>query len=168
MQALEMRSPVIGVPPVVRIDRPRDSKFSTPWHQDYWYSFSEGWSLTAWAPLAPMDAAMGYLKVIPESHSLGLVPAKHYIYCNEPYEPLKPIDESRSIQVEVRFGEILIFDQKLLHRSGENRSKQCRVSAQFRFNDLYQCSATQTSYISVYSKFVYDSQTKYFSEGESK
>jgi hypothetical protein len=37
---------------------------------------------------------------------------------------------------ELRFGEVLVFNQKLVHQSGRNISEAIRFSIQVRFSDL--------------------------------
>lgn len=74
VEGLGVESPSLGTLPVIRIDRPGEEFRSTPWHQDYWFSFSSLKSIVVWIPLGHISKVMGWLSVIPGSHKEGFRP----------------------------------------------------------------------------------------------
>lgn len=48
---LSLKSVSLGTVPLVRLDRPRNEHFSTPWDQDFWFSQSSEASIIIWFPL---------------------------------------------------------------------------------------------------------------------
>lgn len=159
-----LTKPTLGTVPLIRIDRPGDEKYTTPWHQDKWFSLSSDHSVVLWAPLGDMDESMGFLQVIPGSHKAGIVSFKNRTSGREPYEPVIPPSEEQSIQVKMNFGDILIFHQDLLHRSNINQSRNCRVSMQLRFNDMYKQPYPHTTFTANHSEHVLQKQKMFLRE----
>ena len=155
---LEINFPTLGTVPMIRIDRPKNEFFSTPWHQDYWYSFSSFDSVVLWAPLGEINKSHGYLKILPNSHKEGLIPFTENKNSNEPFTVDSNIDESKSVELKINFGEILIFKQTLLHKSGLNNSDQSRVSIQLRYNKMDSTSDIFSTFRSVHSSYVKNNQ----------
>lgn len=153
--------PTPGTVPLVRIDRPNADHFLTPWHQDYWYSFLCDNSIVIWTSLGEVTEDMGLLEVIPGSHLRGVVPFKKYEKGAEPYEPVESLDAAKPITVATAKDEILVFNQKLLHRSGKNRSNTVRVSLQIRYNDLMTAKEMTSTFTANHSSFVQNAQSKY-------
>ena len=137
LNALGIETPSLGTFPMVRIDRPGQTKFLTPWHQDHWFSFTSQNSVTIWAPMGHVTDKHGMLRVIPGSHRNGVIQFKEYAFGHEPFEPAEPINEAAAIDVFVPFGKVLLFRQQLLHKSGFNSSEECRVTLQIRYNDMH-------------------------------
>lgn len=159
-----IRKPTLGTVPLIRIDRPGDTKYSTPWHQDKWFSLSSVHSVVLWAPMGPIEPSMGYLQVIPGSHKGGMVNFKKRATGREPYEPVDAPDEGQSIPVQMKYGEAIIFHQDLLHRSNMNTSVRCRVSLQLRFNDMYRQPYPHSSFTAQHSEHVVQHQRKYLQD----
>lgn len=137
LRSISVRAPTIGTFPICRIDRPNDATFQTPWHQDHWFSFTSPNSVTLWAPLGPVTDDHGRLRVMPRSHKAGVYEFREYMGGHEPFEPVDPINEDDAVEVSVPFRKVLIFRQGLLHKSGWNKSTQCRVTLQVRYNDMH-------------------------------
>jgi hypothetical protein len=153
-----LSSVTLGTVPVVRIDRPKTKVFATPWHQDYWFSHSAENSVVIWFPLTDLVADMGFLRAVPSPSNYGIVKFKEYKDGHEPFEPVKKIDESDAIDLECSFGEILIFYQSLLHRSGDNLSNKCRVSSQLRFNNMNNQQFPFSTFVPKHSEYVIQRQ----------
>ena len=147
-------SATLGTIPVVRIDRPKTNIFATPWHQDYWFSQSAENSIVIWFPLTELHADMGFLRAIRSPSNYGIVKFKEYKEGHEPFEPVKKIDESQAIDLECTFGDILIFYQSLLHKSGDNLSDKCRVSSQLRFNNMNNQRLPFSTFVAKHSEYV--------------
>ena len=161
---LGLHSPALGTVPLVRIDRPKEEKFLTPWHQDYWYSYASLDSVVVWIPLGPLTKEHGKLNVAINTHKNGEVKYREFVEGNEPYVADLDIKQEQTLEVEVNFGEILIFKQSLLHKSGYNQSDSCRVSMQLRFNEMYKQEFPFSSFVAKHSDYVKDRQIKSLSK----
>ncbi|MCP2680205.1 hypothetical protein NHF45_11765 [Maricaulaceae bacterium NA33B04] len=58
VKAAGLERPVAGTNPLVRLDRPGDVRFTTPLHQDYWYSLLSDRAVVIWMALGPLDDDM--------------------------------------------------------------------------------------------------------------
>ncbi len=138
LKSLGIKSPTFSTVPCMRIDRPNENFFATPWHQDYWYSFISNESVTIWIPLLQIPKSMGRLIVLPKSHKFGLKKFNNAKNSNDPFVisdlPKKQLSNQK--EVNVPYGSILIFNQCLLHKSGINKSNNCRISIQLRYNSF--------------------------------
>jgi len=150
----------VGTIPVVRIDRPHEDFRLTPWHRDYWFSFLSENSIVIWFPLGEVDQQMGLLKVIPGSHKIENIPFRERD-SSEPYEPIEDYDKHPgAIDVNCGIDQMLIFSQKLLHKSGVNRSQKIRVSIQLRFNDISDIASMTSSFGVSTSQYSKEAQIK--------
>lgn len=136
--------------PIIRIDLPQDTIYSTPFHQDYWYSLLCESSVVVWFPILPLTRQQGYLRIIPNSHRNGFIP---YVERTKGFnEPLEARDEhgnldKKAIEVPIAEDEILIFSQLLLHASGFNQSDFARLTLQLRYNDLENMKVLGASFV---------------------
>ena len=74
---------------------------------------------------------------------------------------LKKKDKFEIEKIFLKENQILIFNQKLLHESSKNKSKdKPRLSAQIRFNDLKNLSDLTSSFKFVSSEFVQKKQNQ--------
>lgn len=161
-----IKKPCFGTRPQVRVDMPRDEKFSFKSHQDYPFNLGSKNSVTIWIPLQDTDYNMGTLKVSPQSHrnkkiykyatnnknfNIDIsklvkkkVPAKnHYsVALNDNLFNFK--------SVKVRAGEALVFSQFLVHKSGDNISNKVRFSVQLRYTDLAEQDYIKRKYFLYY------------------
>lgn len=158
-ETLGVKSVSLGTVPLIRLDRSHNNLFSTPWHQDYWFSQSSPDSVVVWFPLTKMVKEIGFLSVIPNPASYGILEFKdHDKGRSFFFEPVESIDETKSITLDCNFGDILIFKQSLLHRSGLNNSGRTRVSCQLRYNDMYRQDFGFSTFTAINSNFVKDRQ----------
>jgi hypothetical protein len=154
-----VKRPAPSTMPVVRFDRPGESKFLTPVHQDYWYSMLSPNSLTLWFGGVPLTRAMGLLEVIPGTHRLGLLPTRPFSVEN-PFTTAESFSDDRFVPVEVPDDAVLVFNQMLVHRSTPNLSDRVRFSIQVRYNDLETLSEPTSSFTSKWSRHVLAAQAK--------
>jgi len=161
-----LSQPTFGTAPLIRIDRPGEKKYQTPWHQDIWYSFASDASVVVWMPLGEIAAEQGHLVILPGSHKNGAVPFRVYEEGHEPFTPCQAPDESRQQAVPVMFGDILIFKQTLLHKSGDNLSSRCRVSMQLRYNEMKDQAYPFASFVPKYSDHVVQQQKKHLASND--
>lgn len=123
--------PSLDLGPQLRCDMPIENQSVFLRHQDYTYNIGSNDSVTVWTPLQNTSVKEGCLLCVPKSHKMGIFSHLNGI-----------IDESLSfdfIPVEVKYGQSLIFNQKLVHQSGVNTSDKIRFSIQLRFSNLH-CS----------------------------
>ena len=115
-----------------RIDQPLDPyKRKVPWHQEIVYYVPRSDFIQTWAPLvADASVANGTIEICPGSHSEIAKQSYHegegddyrYIVDDDVIKKYNPIS------VEMKLGQLLIFNSKLIHRSGNNQSNQVRYS----------------------------------------
>lgn len=128
MEELEFKLPILDLPPHIRCDMPIKGQSIFEQHQDYSYNLGSANSVTIWLPLQDTNVEHGALYVAQGTHLDGVYPNIKGV-----------IDENYIFdfqQCPIALGEALIFDQKLVHKSGVNYSDQVRFSIQLRFTDL--------------------------------
>ena len=124
----KFKEPIHNLQPLLRVDLPikEQSRFSQ--HQDYAYNCGSENSVTIWIPLQDTSFKEGSLLVCAKSH------------LNEVYPNKKGIIEKKFKfkfeNCDVKYGQAIIFNQKLVHASGYNCSDKIRFSVQLRFSDL--------------------------------
>ena len=104
-----------------------------PFHQDAVYFMFEPQDscLGVWIPLDPVDEKNGTLEVVPRSHTEGVKEhgAREGInfgaFAAEGVEGEEDVHR-RSIALEMRLGECLLFNTRLYHRSGGNETDRHR------------------------------------------
>ncbi len=100
--------------------KPKGKKNGVPWHQDFLSRPNESTKYIAWIAIDDATQENGCLKVIPGSHQSGFfdwytIPGEaHHDRVKKEY-----IDESQAQYVELKAGDVLIFNQYLLHSSDE-------------------------------------------------
>lgn len=111
---------------------PQDPDYTYTWHKDTFYTIPQSRYVQIWAPLIqPSSVQNGTLRICPESHlhghkgqiKLNNVPNRHKYIVGQ-----SEVDKYSQMNVEMKLGSVLIFDQGLIHRSGENNSGQVRYS----------------------------------------
>ena len=152
---LNIKKPVIGTGPQIRIDKPKDKKYITPNHQDYWYSFLSDNAVTFWFNLTSVKLKDGPLIIYEKSHNKGL------LGFNNKHKATFEVKEKQNFQqkkIYLKKNEILVFNQFLVHKSGTNISKKPRISIQIRYNDLLSLKKNTSSFIFFNSKYVVNKQ----------
>lgn len=128
LKQLGLEHPILEVPPLLRCDMPIQGQSIFQQHQDYPYNIGSANSVTIWIPLQDTTEQEGALLVAPGTHTQGIFPNSRGIITAE--------HDFEFESCPVKMGEVLIFDQKLVHQSGFNRSDRIRFSIQLRFSDL--------------------------------
>lgn len=109
---------------------------ATLWHQDirYW-SFDRPELISVWLALGDEVAANGALKMIPGSHreqlDRGRLDAELFLR-PELQENQELIDSA--VLVELRAGDVVLFDAQTFHAAGMNRSDTVKLSAVFTYH----------------------------------
>ena len=108
---------------------------ATGWHRDirYW-SFQQSNLITVWLALGDEDAHNGSLWVIPGSHRWQLEPAQldQRDFLREDLPANRPL-VAQGIALSLQAGDVLLFDSRLFHAAGANRSAQRKLSVAFAY-----------------------------------
>ncbi|MDX2184418.1 MAG: phytanoyl-CoA dioxygenase family protein [Gemmatimonadaceae bacterium] len=122
-----------------RIDPPKDDRRTYGWHQEVFYSIPRSRFLQTWAPLVdPSSVANGTVEVCVGSHREGVarqswneVPGRAVqIIVDEALTEKYPKQK-----ILLNVGQLLIFDYRLFHRSGDNQSSRVRYSLVGMYHD---------------------------------
>ena len=111
--------------------KPAHHGASTPWHQDeaYWSPEHEHTSLSIWMPLQDVDAKMGCMHFVPQSHKLEILPHRP-IGNNSKVHGLELVegayDVSAAVGCPLKAGGVTIHKQRTLHYAPPNNSDQPR------------------------------------------
>jgi len=128
----------------VRIDYPQEDRFLFPWHQDYTYDPSSPGGLVYWIPLKNVREENGSIEIASGSHKRGIRKVRVVNESNEKssgsklyeIEDLSDIEKASRFFAELDYGQFIIFNNLLLHRSGANQSKATRWTIQIRYGDF--------------------------------
>lgn len=130
--------PLICVKPIIFFNSPylakQEAHYKTPPHQD-WRSMQGSLnSLVIWIPLMDIIPELGPIEFILKSHLEGLKETAD----GGLFQNIKAgqYDEKSFKPINVKMGDMVIFSSFLIHRSGNNTSKNIRWSMHFRYNDL--------------------------------
>ncbi|MEZ0608519.1 phytanoyl-CoA dioxygenase family protein [Fibrella sp. WM1] len=148
IKALGLTEPVIAVRPSMQFNSRFLSKDgNTYWrlgaHQDWRNGQGSLDSVVVWFPMVPAGEEIGALQVIPGSHRDGLMQADAAGYAGVIGEE---IDDSRYVQTEYEVGDMLFFSALLVHRSGNNVTRNIRWSVQLRYNNLAEPTFIERGY----------------------
>jgi hypothetical protein len=110
---------------------------ATPWHRDgcpFVNLENTESAVTAWIAVFDVMRENGALRVIPKSHasgslSIGSPNERHIAGCVHP----RKSDEHTAVDVELRAGEMIIFDVSTVHGSLPNQSSCSRYAYAARF-----------------------------------
>lgn len=121
----------------VRPKLPNEKLTTLPWHQDsaYMPHTENDTHLTVWLPLVDVKAENGALQFLPGSHRMGL--QTYYRVEGEAFAVpvLPPTSSDTEIDtLEMKKGDLLIFNNLVFHRSLLNRSDTIGWSGDFRFS----------------------------------
>lgn len=115
-----------------RIDMSQDTTFSLDWHQEAHYSIKGSDFIQLWAPVInDIGKINGSIKVLVSSNNAGVVETDDYVpeIGHAQYKPKqKIIDQFNEKQVELKFGQVLLFSNTLIHKSGDNNSGLPRLT----------------------------------------
>ncbi|HEV7351159.1 phytanoyl-CoA dioxygenase family protein [Telluribacter sp.] len=144
--------PVIGARPAMQFN----SRFlakdgSKHWkldaHQDWRTGQGSLDSTVVWFPMVTAGEEIGALQVIPGSHTTGLLEASTSGYQGGITTTLR---EEDFVQTDFEVGDLLIFSAFLVHRSGNNVTRNIRWSVQLRYNNLAEPTFIERGYPMAY------------------
>jgi len=108
--------------------KPKGKKNGVPFHQDFISRPNEPRKYIAWMALQPVTKTGGALKVVPGSHKLGF--QKWHRVKGETHHDridLGDLDTGNMIHVVLDPGDVLIFNQLLVHGSDEAHTESLRL-----------------------------------------
>jgi ectoine hydroxylase-related dioxygenase (phytanoyl-CoA dioxygenase family) len=119
---------------VCRLAFPADLERTTKPHQDHFYTRGTAPLWTAWIPLGDCPPALGGLKVLPGSHSRGLLP--HDGGAGE--ERFVEIDDDAAwAGTSFRAGDVLFVNALTVHGARPNlTANRIRLSVDYRYRPL--------------------------------
>jgi ectoine hydroxylase-related dioxygenase (phytanoyl-CoA dioxygenase family) len=96
------------------------------WHQDTQYIITEPLEyVTCWIAVGNATIENGTIWIVPGMHKHGLLP---HIYSEESREWQLQFDDTDKIPVELRAGQMAVFNSLLPHCSGPNTSNEVRYA----------------------------------------
>jgi hypothetical protein len=120
---------------------PRTGK-RIPWHQDasYW-PIEPKKNVTAWVALDATDADNGCLRIIPGTHRqlINHVRVDDQVSWFEQGADPAAIDERHALDLALRPGEFVLFNEGTLHGSEPNRSNRARIAFSLRYTSPEVC-----------------------------
>ncbi len=116
-----------------RIDMPFWTEELAHWHQDFFYVKGNPEVVTAWVPLQDTTFLNGCLSIMPRSHKLG--PLAHTLAVGKKRVPLGIFHREIRL-VEMKKGDLLLFNALLLHSGNLNLSQGIRYTVQARYTRL--------------------------------
>lgn len=151
LRELGLEHPVTATRPAMMFNSRHLSKDGGYWkldaHQDWRGGQGSLDSVVIWFPFTPCDASLGCLQMVPGSHKNGLLASEDVGYIgkllNEP-------GDAEYYQSELNVGDIIIFSQFTIHRSGLNSTENIRWTGQFRFNNALEPTYIERGYPSPY------------------
>ncbi len=116
--------------PVLLFSHPKLNEATQP-HQDHGSMLSGNGSYVFWIPLVDCSTDdIGPLQVAPGSHKLGNL-------WNRYEGSFAMVDKELDFEpVYAKVGDVVVFDSRLVHKSGNNTTDRIRWSLSFRFADL--------------------------------
>jgi len=131
----ELLGPEVGVFRKIpfRIDMPLWTEELAHWHQDFFYVRGDTRVVTAWIPMQDTTYFNGCLSIMPGSHLQGHI--EHDVILGKKRVP-STIFKNEIRLVEMKKGDLLLFDSLLLHSGNLNMTESIRYSLQPRYTPL--------------------------------
>tara|TARA_A100001011_G_scaffold387961_1_gene466690 strand:+ start:60 stop:875 length:816 start_codon:yes stop_codon:yes gene_type:complete len=104
-----------------------------------------------WIPLTQITEEMGKLQAIPGSHLRGLLEFSENKDADYPFDiDDEVLKEKDFVELDVKLGDLLVFSSFLVHRSGHNRTKDIRLTTNFRFNNADEKTFIRRDFLNPY------------------
>jgi phytanoyl-CoA dioxygenase PhyH len=109
--------------------RPTTTAGKLPIHQDWWITDNNTRrAVHVWCPLVDVDAQSACLKVVAASHRLLKNPYPIHPKYRTEYHSSRDLLDTMATSIPMTAGWAAVYDQRLLHGSGENLSNRTRVA----------------------------------------
>lgn len=118
---------------------PHDDRRTYGWHQEVFYTIPNSRFIQSWAPLVePSTRTNGTIEVCVGSHKAG-IPKQDWIEgtgrATQIIVDPAVVAQYEQRAIEMRVGDLLLFDGRLFHRSGKNTSTRTRYSLVGMYHD---------------------------------
>lgn len=129
----------------LRAKMPGHFETVVPWHQDLGYLTQEEAGETisianCWIPLVPATVENGCMEVLAGSHKVGYLPHQQLIEMEGHTARVgiaeKDMPDGEVVQCEMNVGDVLLFMERVVHRSIPNTSKIVRWSVDTRYSQI--------------------------------
>ena len=120
------------------IKEPRTEKIVS-WHQDltYWGLGETDDELSAWIALSDVNVGSGCMRFLPGSHKQRIVPHRDTFDKNNllsrGQEVAVEVDESKSVNILLKPGQVSFHHGRIFHASGPNSSDHRRIGLVIRY-----------------------------------
>lgn len=121
-------------PPSVRVVRPNSTLCAVPPHIDQLYNQHMPEFLTAWVPLADITPSAPGMAIKTKSDE-RYADTANFVLREHWFDPVFADLDSYE-PIEMRVGDVLIFDKDVVHKSLTNTSEFLRLSIDFRYFPL--------------------------------
>ena len=109
--------------------KPATTAGKLPIHQDWWITDNNRRrAVHVWCPLVDVDAQSACLKVVAASHRLLNNPYPVHPKYRTEYHSSRDLLDAMATSIPMTGGWAVVYDQRLLHGSGENLSNRTRVA----------------------------------------
>ncbi len=120
------------------MNKPAGKGTLLPWHQDRWTHLDRDPLLTVWIALDPATRANGCVRIIPRTHTVGLINPSHGSGFVTDEQAAAWAPPEKEVYVELEPGDVALLHNHLLHGSDKNHSQQSRRA----FSVCYMDAAT--------------------------
>jgi non-haem Fe2+, alpha-ketoglutarate-dependent halogenase len=135
--------------------KPPHSKSTVGWHQDtYYWPLEPKISTTVWMAFEDVDEENGAMKVIPRSHTAGLL--KHSRSSDTDSVLTLECEggqfrEDEAVSLVLKAGQVSLHNDKLVHGSPANRSDRRRAGLTIRYSTTeVKCDLSVNPYFTTY------------------
>lgn len=126
-------NPVYNVRPKV----PKVAAGAVPWHQDksYWPDANSNPVITVWIPLVDSTPENGCLHIIPGTHKKRVIQHVQETYSGTGFLAIEDehVKGKKILQLPMKAGSAVLFNDRLLHMSTPNNSDHVRWSVDLRY-----------------------------------
>lgn len=150
IKILGVENPIVSTRPVLfsnsKYISKTDINHTVPPHQDWASMQGSINSIICWIPLIDINQELGAIAFVPKSHKLGLLSKNK----KENFGLVDCFNDDEFISFNVEQGDIVLFSAFLVHKSGNNITRNIRWSTHFRYNDLNEKSFIERGYPHAY------------------
>jgi phytanoyl-CoA hydroxylase len=117
--------------------KPKGRENAVPWHQDFMGYPHQPGKVIAWMALDDVDVENGCMYAIPGSHVRGYLPW-YRLRGQTHHTRIRPefVDDSKAVALEMKAGDVLLFNACLIHSSREVHSARPRRAYRAAYQDF--------------------------------
>jgi ectoine hydroxylase-related dioxygenase (phytanoyl-CoA dioxygenase family) len=140
---------------IARIIFPRNTKFTTPAHQDYIHIQGTPETFTSWIPLGDCPREFGSLSILAGSHRRGLLPTHAAYGAGGRGVDTEDLGLTWA-EGDFRAGDFVLFHSHAVHRALDNTtSARLRLSVDYRYQGVSQ-PVVEGSLLPHFARLIWD------------